>query len=98
MSANHTTDNQQTVAQEEHRSVNGVNAKAVIPYYFDGTNLVPGGGGIVPQGYDSISIPSYDSNGNPLTVLYYSGGIGGILVATLTLTYAGTNVSTVVRT
>lgn len=29
------------ITREEHRSVNGVNAKATAPYVFDGTNLVP---------------------------------------------------------
>lgn len=33
--------NFQTRDEEEHRSVNGVEAKAVVPYFFDGTNLVP---------------------------------------------------------
>jgi hypothetical protein len=63
----------------------------------DGTSLTAGGG-LVPQGYDSISIPSYNTNNDPLIVQYYVGGLAGTLVATLTLTYAGTNISTVVRT
>lgn len=92
------TANAQTREEEEHRTVNGVEAKAVVPYFFDGTNLTPGGAGLVPQGYDYISIPSYDANNNPLSVVYKVGGSGGTTVATLTLTYSGTNVSSVTRT
>lgn len=32
---------QPTIDREEHRSVNGVNAKAVAPYGYDGTDLQP---------------------------------------------------------
>lgn len=93
------TPNYQTRIEEEHRTVNGVEAKAVVPYFFDGTNLTPGGAGLIPQGYDYISIPSYDANNNPLTVRYYVGGASGTLVATLTITYdANSNVLTVART
>jgi hypothetical protein len=56
------------------------------------------GGTLVPEEYDYISIPSYDANNNPLTVVYKLGGAGGTTVATLTLTYSGTNLSTVTRT
>jgi len=92
------TANFQTREEEEHRSVNGVEAKAVVPYFFDGTNLTPGGAGLIPQGYDYISIPSYDASNNPLSVVYKVGGVAGVTVATLTLTYSGTNVSSVART
>ena len=62
----------------------------------DGSNI---GGGLIPDSYDYISIPSYDANSNPLTVVYKKGGAAGSTVATLTLTYDGSgNVSTVTRT
>lgn len=42
MSATHQGGNAQpTIDREEHRSVNGVNAKAVVPYGFDGANVMP---------------------------------------------------------
>lgn len=56
-------------------------------------------GQLVPKAYDAINISSYDANGNPGAVEYYTGGLGGTLVATLTLTYDGSgNPLTVVRT
>lgn len=41
MGANHTGNIVPSITNEEHRSINGVNAKAVVPYGFDGQNLVP---------------------------------------------------------
>lgn len=41
MSGTHTGNIVPEITREEHRSVNGVNAKAVAPYGFDGTNLQP---------------------------------------------------------
>lgn len=37
----HTGNTQPSIDQEEHRSVNGINAKAVVPYGFDGASLSP---------------------------------------------------------
>ena len=50
---------------------------------------------LVPESYDYISL---DPPAQPTTILYKSGGASGTLVATLTLTYSGTNVATVART
>lgn len=54
--------------------------------------------GLVTAAYDYISIPSYDANNNPLTIIYKSGGASGTTVATLTITYSGTLISSVART
>lgn len=57
------------------------------------------GGSLTPVSFDAINITSVNGNGDPLTVLYYSGGLAGTLVATLTITYdGGDNLQTVVRT
>ena len=67
-----------------------------------GIPLVDGGvptvSGLVPKTYDTIQITSYNTNDDPLVVVYRSGGASGTTVATLTLTYSGTNVTQVVRT
>lgn len=55
--------------------------------------------GLVPKQYDYISIPSYNANNDPLTVVYKTGGASGTTVATLTITYDVTgNISSVERT
>lgn len=55
------------------------------------------GNGLVPATFDYISIPSYDVNNNPLTVIYKTGGASGTTVCTLTITYSGSNIATVTR-
>jgi hypothetical protein len=57
---------------------------------------------LVPEVYDSIAL-TYWTSGNGIgqieTVQYYVGGLGGTLVATLTLNYnANAQISSVVRT
>lgn len=42
---------------------------------------------LVPEVYNYIEITSKNANGDPLTVEYKTGGAGGVLVATLTITY-----------
>lgn len=54
--------------------------------------------GLIPKEYDYISFsPATDA---PTTILFKTGGSGGTLVATLTITYgtSGSDVSTVTRT
>jgi hypothetical protein len=57
---------------------------------------------LIPQVYDSIALTYWTSGngtGQVETVQYYTGGLSGTLVATLTLNYNGnTQVSSVVRT
>lgn len=50
---------------------------------------------LVPVEYDYISLSPADQ---PTTITYKLGGSGGTTVATLTLTYSGSDVSTVTRT
>lgn len=58
-----------------------------------------GGGSIVTAAYDYIAITSYNAANDPLIIQFRTGGSGGTLVATLTLTYDGSgNLSTVTKT
>lgn len=52
--------------------------------------------GLVPAAYDYISL-SYTST-NLTGVVYKTGGSGGTTVATLTIAYSGTDISSVTRT
>lgn len=88
------TSNFQTREEEEHRSVNGVEVKAVTPYVLDTVtgNLTPQTGGTVPYAYDYIK-PTYNSTTD--VYKYYQGGSGGSLVSTVTITYTGTDKGTI---
>ena len=44
---------------------------------------------MVPEQFDYVKVLSKDANGNPTALEYRIGGAGGVLVATLTLTYDG---------
>lgn len=62
----------------------------------DGTSVGSDFFKIVPFVYDDIQITSYTANNDPITVQYRSAGV---LVATLTITYDGTNrITRVART
>lgn len=50
---------------------------------------------LVPKQYDYISLSPADL---PTTVVYKTGGSSGTTVATLTITYSGTDISSVTRT
>ena len=47
--------------------------------------------GLVPEVYDTVQITSYTANNDPATVVYRTGGSAGTIVATLTITYDGSN-------
>lgn len=84
------------IALEEHRSVNGINAKAVIPYTFDGTNLAPLATGLINNNYDYISAsPNLTA---PTTITFKKGGSSGTTVATLTFAYSGSDITSITRT
>lgn len=51
---------------------------------------------LIPYNFDYISV-SYTGN-NITTVVYKTGGSGGTTVATLTITYSGSKISTITRT
>lgn len=51
---------------------------------------------LVPEQYDHIGL-SY-TGANLTQAVFRSGGVGGTIVATLTMTYSGSRLSTVART
>lgn len=100
MASNHANGQSETIENEEHRSVNGVNGKAVIPYYFNSIagTLTPAAPAFVPFAYDYKALTQ---NSTQDIWTYKSGGSGGTLVATKTITYTDSTkvtISTIVRT
>lgn len=64
-------------------------------YIWDGVTWVPASD-LVPGQYDYIEL---GYTGSDLTsVIYKTGGVGGTIVATLTLTYTGGNLISVTKT
>jgi hypothetical protein len=62
----------------------------------DGTPVSPA---LINVAFDTIQITSYNSNNDPLIVVYRTGGAAGTIVATLTITYdVDFNITEVVRT
>jgi len=53
-------------------------------------------GGLIPHAYDFMSL-SYDG-ANLIGVVYKSGGSGGDVVATLTLAYSGSALTSITKT
>ncbi len=90
--------NFQTDSDLEHRSVNGVEAKAVIPYGYTGTALTPIPPALIDVAYDYIGWSSADANGNYQTMTFKTGGSAGTTVRTLSLTYdASSNLTSITR-
>lgn len=85
MSTNHVGNTQPSIDREEHRSVNGVNAKAVVPYFFDGVNLAPATTPLANFSYDYVSVGYPDSVTEVYT--FKTGGSGGTTVGTITVVY-----------
>jgi hypothetical protein len=99
MSTNHTGNVEPSVDLEEHRSVSGVNAKAVAPYGWSGTALIPSPSPFLDVSYDYVGFSNPDANGNYQTIAFNTGGSGGALQRTLTLAYDGSsNVTSITRT
>ena len=67
----------------------------------DGTINVAGSGNIINFDFDSYVVNylvAGNGAGEPGTIQYYTGGVGGTLVGTITYTYDGSNrISTVTR-
>lgn len=54
---------------------------------------------LVTAAFDYVEISSSNSNGDPLIILYKTGGPSGTLVATLTMTYdVNFNLATITKT
>lgn len=95
MALQHTGHTQPSIDLEEHRSLGGINAKAVVPYAFSGSTLIPQGSALVGEAYDYIvASPNMTQ---PTTLTYKLGGSGGTTVATLTFAYSGTDVTSITR-
>jgi len=96
------------INSKEHRGDLDIKGKRVFPYGIDGTTVsmikVDSSGnqsfidasGLIPQEYDYIAL-TYTGD-NTTGIVYKTGGSGGTTVATLTLTYDGTKLSTITRT
>lgn len=106
MAGTHTGNTQPSIDQEEHRSVGGVNAKAVTPYYFDAAT-----GSLVPATNNSVytthiytdATYTYICEADPGTALSSASwritrvdGSGNTdYAATATFTNSATNLTTV---
>lgn len=99
MATQHTGHTQPSIDLEEHRSIGGVNAKAVVPYgYAGGTALTPLPPPLVDVAYDYISMSNADPNGNYRTFQFKTGGSSGSTQRTLSLTYdVNSNVTSITR-
>ncbi len=73
------------------------NRQAGVVATGDGTNALQIVKGLVPKNYDYLSLSNYDSNGNPGTIIFKTGGAGGTIVATLTLVWSGSSLTSVAR-
>lgn len=100
MASQHTGQTQPSIDLEEHRSVGGVNAKAIVQYSLDSAaGLTPVPIPLIDKPYDYVVMTSADGNGNYQVFTYKSGGSGGATVRTLTFTYdANSNVTSITRT
>jgi hypothetical protein len=52
---------------------------------------------LVPEEFDAINL-SYDTDSNLTMAEYLTGGTGGTAVATLTMTYSGSDMTSVTKT
>jgi hypothetical protein len=98
---------EQELANREHVGPNktgdNIAAKRVANYVWNGSTwdrMAPtSSGGLLNIAYDSVAYTNTSTTVD--TYKYYSGGVSGTLVATLTITYldsSKTGISTVVRT
>ena len=88
------------IAQQEHDP--RFEVKKVMPYGWDGTNVVAQKvnsagelmmSSLVPEKYDEIVL-GYDGGGNLTSVIYK---FSTATIATLTLSYTGSNLTNVIR-
>lgn len=109
-SANFDTSKLESAMTSVKRAINGLSFPVpnyVLPFSSEGkgaqvsltSGAIPTVSGLVPKIYDTVQITAYTANGDPETVVYRAGGASGTVVATLTLTYDGSNrITEVVRT
>ncbi len=95
---------EQEIANREHiapqKTGDNIAAKKVVPYVF-GTDSqwhrppAP----LIDAAYDYVGFSNPDANDNYQTLIFNSGGSGGTLVRTISLTYDGSsNVTSITRT
>lgn len=90
MSVGHT--GSEATNNEEHRSINGINAKAVVPYELTtSASILPSPIPLIDAPYDYIGWTNPDTNGNYQTLTFRNGGAAGAVVRTLNLTYDASN-------
>lgn len=89
-----------SITQAEHigpdATGDNIEAKRVAGYHWTGSAWErDGAGALVPGNYDFIGIAP--STAAPTTITFKSGGSGGTTVATLTLAYDGTDITSITR-
>lgn len=92
------------IENQEHispqKTGDNVAAKKVVPYGFGTGNTwgrvpLP----LIDFAYDYVSFTNPDANDNYQILTFYTGGSGGTIVRTLTLTYdASSNITSIART
>jgi len=86
------------IENQEHISFNktgdNISAKRVVPYYWDGTNWQRQGAELIPGSYDALTYTATSATVD--TFKYFTGGVSGTLVATLTVTYTDSTHATLV--
>lgn len=95
----------ESITQAEHvspsKTGDNIEAKRVVNYGFDGSewSRMSPSGSLITKPFDTIQVTSYNSNNDPLVVVYRLGGASGTIQHTLTITYdASYNITEVVRT
>lgn len=87
-----------SLTRSEHISLedtgDNISAKRVAPYYWDGANWQRQGAKLIPASYDALTYTATSATVD--TFKYYTGGVAGTLVATLTVTYTDSTHATLV--
>lgn len=88
MATQHTGHTQPSIDLEEHRSVGGVNTKAVSSYSWNGSTPIPEPTPFLTKPYDSVVITYTDSTKATISTVVTK--LSGVTQETITLTQAPT--------
>jgi hypothetical protein len=94
---------EQEIANREHispsKTGDNIAAKRVVGYVWNGTNWQRPPSPLIDAAFDDIAFSNPDSNGNYQVINFLTGGSGGTIQRTLTLTYdSNSNVTNIART